>query len=151
MTAMAEPEVPDCITCGRCCFTVNEDYIELDEDDWERLDERARALVSEVVDGPWLPEDPENSAAPPGWVAWAAAQPTRLRRFMRLEDGHCAALSLDAAKGLYLCSIYEQRPYVCRHALMPGWKHCHDQRRDKELVAIEALRRSARKIAASSS
>ena len=34
------------------------------------------------------------------------------KRFMRMEDGHCAALDLSG--GLFRCSIYEVRPLICR-------------------------------------
>jgi Fe-S-cluster containining protein len=33
-------------------------------------------------------------------------------RFMRMEGGHCAAL--DLSNGRFTCSIYEQRPLICR-------------------------------------
>ena len=39
-------------------------------------------------------------------------------RFMRMEDGHCAAL--DTSEGLFRCTIYEQRPVICRVYKMYG-------------------------------
>jgi len=39
------------------------------------------------------------------------------RAYMRMADGHCAALVVDAATGTLLCSIYETRPETCRDLL----------------------------------
>ncbi len=33
-------------------------------------------------------------------------------RFMKMADGHCAAL--DTSSGQFRCTIYEQRPLICR-------------------------------------
>jgi Fe-S-cluster containining protein len=35
------------------------------------------------------------------------------RCYMRMEQGHCAALARDAA-GRFACTVYAQRPAVCR-------------------------------------
>lgn len=56
-------------------------------DDWDRMDDRARELTE-----------------------W-----TSNRCFMRIEDGHCAALVVtDIEAGLFACGIYETRPETCR-------------------------------------
>ena len=73
-----------CFTCGRCCFGPRE-YVQVFEEDLPAL---GPALVERytVLSGD--------------------------KRFMRMEAGHCAAL--DCSNGEFRCSIYEQRPIVCR-------------------------------------
>ena len=51
------------------------------------------------------------------------------RAFMRMEEGHCGALRLEAArlgeaKARFVCSIYGMRPQVCRD-LARGSGGCH--------------------------
>lgn len=36
------------------------------------------------------------------------------RVFMRMVDGHCMALAYEKERGHFLCSVYENRPDVCR-------------------------------------
>ncbi len=39
------------------------------------------------------------------------------RAYLRMNDGHCAALALrpDAGGGIsYVCTVYERRPQICR-------------------------------------
>jgi hypothetical protein len=36
------------------------------------------------------------------------------RCYMRLFDGHCAALVVDLPTGRFVCSVYATRPGVCR-------------------------------------
>jgi len=55
-------------------------------DDYERLGERAEVLVR--FDG--------------------------FRGYMRMADGHCGALVIDAASGRWRCGDYAARPQVCR-------------------------------------
>lgn len=45
------------------------------------------------------------------WVQWQ-----NNRAFMRMTDGHCAALELQpGANGpQFVCTIYDQRPQTCR-------------------------------------
>jgi uncharacterized protein len=76
----------DCIDCGRCCFSEAPDYVRVWGSDWERMDERARSFT---VFG-------DN------------------RCFMRIENGRCAALVVDAERGTFTCAIYGMRPEVCR-------------------------------------
>lgn len=122
----AAGSVPDCVRCGACCFTTDPRYVEVFDVDWARMGARARSLVDELT-------EPGEDGAP------------RVRRFMRILDGRCAALGLDPDRGRYPCSIYEERSDVCRHSLEAGWGHCHEQRAAKLPIAEEALRRSARR------
>jgi Fe-S-cluster containining protein len=52
------------------------------------------------------------------------------RAFMRIVDGHCAALTYEAETGHYLCSVYEKRPDVCRW-LQRGSGQCGAERHEK--------------------
>lgn len=113
-----DPAVPeDCTTCGACCFSTLPEYVRVFGCDHDRMDDRARELTHFV----------EN------------------RCYMRIEDGRCAALTLDAASGRFLCSIYEVRPDCCR-GLERGSGACRGElheKRERPLIALERLRRSA--------
>jgi uncharacterized protein len=67
------------------------------------------------------------------------------RCYMRIEDGRCAALAIDAASGRFLCSIYAMRPDCCR-ALERGGGACLGElheKRERPLIALDRLRRGA--------
>jgi Fe-S-cluster containining protein len=79
-------------------------------DDWARLGERADALAHFIGN----------------------------RAFMRMRDGHCAALAVrrEAAGVDFFCTIYEQRPEICR-ALARGSPECAADLAEKaEAVAV---------------
>ena len=49
------------------------------------------------------------------------------RAYMRMEDGHCAALQVardleadEGSAGRFVCSVYERRPEVCRNLARGG-------------------------------
>jgi hypothetical protein len=79
-------DVPECLACGACCFSRLETYVRVSGDDYARLGERAGELAR--FDGN--------------------------RAYMRMTDGHCAALHVDPAKGQLVCTVYETRPQTCR-------------------------------------
>src|SRR5690606_34324222 len=93
---------PECIDCGACCFSNLPDYLQISGRDYERLGERAVELTHFI----------EN------------------RAYMRLQDGRCTALVVDVEKGQLLCSVYEDRPDVCRW-LERGSSHCVAERHQK--------------------
>lgn len=79
----------DCLQCGACCFSAAERYVRVTGDDWSRLGEEAERVAHFVG----------NQA------------------FLRMRDGHCAALAVrKTPKGAteFFCTIYERRPQVCR-------------------------------------
>ena len=77
----------ECIHCGRCCFSADPKYLYLAHYDYERLGKKATKVTR------WIDGSP----------------------YMRMSsDGHCAQLTFDTNTKQYLCSIYEQRPDVCR-------------------------------------
>jgi uncharacterized protein len=78
--------VPDCLDCGVCCFSQLATYVRVTGDDHARLGDRAGSLV--VFEGN--------------------------RAYMRMIDGHCAALVVDPATRTFTCSTYETRPQTCR-------------------------------------
>jgi Fe-S-cluster containining protein len=80
------PDVPECLACGTCCFSLLDTFVRVSGDDYARLGERAEALV--WFDG--------------------------TRAYMRMTDGHCGALEIDARTGRFVCSTYATRPQVCR-------------------------------------
>src|SRR5262245_194524 len=122
--AQAAPaaDVPECTACGACCFSTLPGYVRVFGCDWDRMDDEARLYAE--FDGN--------------------------RCFMRIEDGHCAALRIDPGGSgrapSFLCAIYEQRPDVWR-SLDRGSGVCRGERHEKAerpLLAVEALLRARR-------
>lgn len=110
--------VPECTACGTCCFSTLPEYIRVFGCDWDRMNDRAQALTHFLGN----------------------------RAYMRIEDGHCAALIIDPDGPRFLCSIYEVRPDVCR-SLERGSGNCVGERHEKgerPLLAVEALLRRPR-------
>lgn len=63
--------------------------------------------------------------------------------FMRMRDGHCGALDVrrDAAGGVeFLCTIYENRPEICRD-LGRGSPECLGDRETKAAAVVAAVSR----------
>lgn len=89
---------PPCLACGVCCFSTLDRYVRVGGDEYARLGESADTLVQFV----------EN------------------RAYLRLVDGHCAALSIDAGSGRFICSVYERRPDACRD-LARGSPQCRGE------------------------
>lgn len=83
--AIFADDLQSCTSCGACCFFDPPDYLRVLNIDYERLGERANALT-QLIEG---------------------------RTYMRQEGGHCIALCIEP-DGAFLCSIYEDRPDVCR-------------------------------------
>ena len=83
---MITPVTPPCLGCGACCFSNLETYARVTGFDHERLADQAEALTVFVGN----------------------------RCYMKMLDGHCAALVVDAETQRFVCSIYETRPAVCR-------------------------------------
>ncbi len=102
---------PECLACGACCFSTLSRYVPVTGDDYERLGDAASTLV-----------------------AW-----NENRAYMRIEDGHCAALDIDAAGRRFVCTAYELRPAVCRE-LARGSPACDGERATKGERPLVALR-----------
>ena len=84
------PTIPaQCLRCGVCCYSDSAAYVWIRGDDWARLGEDADRLAHFIGH----------------------------RAFMRMKDGHCAALevraTVDGAKEFF-CTVYERRPEICR-------------------------------------
>ncbi len=102
--------VPECLACGACCFSRLETYVRVTGDDHARLGERADELVR--FDGN--------------------------RAYMRMIDGHCAALRVEISSGELFCSTYLTRPDACRD-LARGSGACLGEleaKRDRPLLAL---------------
>lgn len=79
----------DCRRCGLCCYSDSEEYVWIRGDDWSRLGDEAERLAHFIGH----------------------------RAFMKMRDGHCAALEVrTTAEGAkeFFCTIYERRPEICR-------------------------------------
>jgi uncharacterized protein len=100
----------DCMSCGACCFG-KRDYVQVFAHDAARL---GAARIAEFV-APAVGDIPASVGR--------AAEP---RRFMKMVGGRCAALGGDALHR-FSCSVYEDRPTLCR-ALEPGGAACLEAR-----------------------
>jgi hypothetical protein len=107
-------DLAECTACGTCCFSTAEDYLRVSGKDYERLGDDAERLTHFI----------EN------------------RAYMRLSEGHCAALVVDVPGRRFLCSVYEDRPDVCRW-LQRGSSHCRAELHEKGQRPLIALRRGA--------
>lgn len=99
----------DCVACGRCCFH-GANYVQVFEEDYVRLgpvNVQKFVVPSTLTPAQRRPGEDEST------------------RFMRMEGGHCAALSVEP--GRYACTIYEQRPILCE-VFAPGSPSCLEAR-----------------------
>lgn len=110
---LEDPDVPECLACGCCCFSQLETFVRVTGDDYARLGERAEQLV-------WFDGN---------------------RAYLRLVDGRCAALEQEASSGRFVCSAYETRPQICRD-LARGSGECAAERQVKAERPLLALRRA---------
>lgn len=95
-------EAPDCQQCAACCFSELARYVRVTGSDYSRLEEAAESLVYFI----------EN------------------RAYLRLSDGHCAALNFDVQPGHFSCRVYKHRPETCRE-LERGGAACLGERETK--------------------
>lgn len=105
-------DLPECLDCGACCFGDRPDYVPVRGDDYGRLGDAAEELTR-----------------------WQGN-----RCFLRMAEGHCAALVLDAGLRRFVCSTYETRPDTCR-VLARGSAECAGERFEKSARARDALTR----------
>jgi Fe-S-cluster containining protein len=108
------PPVPECLACGACCFSHLETYVRATGDDYARFGERAAELVQFVGN----------------------------RAYMRMVDGHCAALRVEKSSGWLVCSAYEIRPQTCRD-LARGSSACLGEtatKHDRPRLALNLLK-----------
>lgn len=61
------------------------------------------------------------------------------RCYMRLFEGHCAALVIDVKTRRFVCSVYETRPRICRD-LQRTSDECQAEIHVKEQRPIQLLR-----------
>jgi Fe-S-cluster containining protein len=112
----------DCLSCGTCCFSELDAYVRVTGEDHARLGDRAGDLVRFIGN----------------------------RAYMRMEDGHCAALRIEASRaerGRFVCDVYDARPAICRE-LERGSPQCEGeiatkQDRPKRLLVQISKRRGA--------
>jgi len=111
-------DVPECTACGTCCFSTLPEYVRVFGYDWDRMGDRAQGYTHFLGN----------------------------RAYLRLQDGHCAALTIDPTGPRFTCAIYEERPDACR-ALERGGGACKADRHEKgerPLLAVESLLRAKR-------
>jgi len=107
-------EAPECLACGACCFSELAAYVRVTGDDYARLGDLAEELV-------WFDGN---------------------RAYLRMVDGHCAALEIRPDTGELWCRAYESRPLICRE-LARGSRECAaelDAKSERPLVALRRTR-----------
>ena len=95
----------DCRSCGVCCFSESPTYVRVMGVDWARL----------------------------GADVDVHAHFIGHRAFMRMREGHCAALEVhtDATGNAdFFCSVYDRRPDTCRD-LQRGSPQCGAEQESK--------------------
>jgi uncharacterized protein len=88
-----------------CCFSDSPTYVRVTGSDWSRL----------------------------GAIADDFAHFVAHRAYLRMHEGHCAALVVTPTAGGardFFCSIYERRPQICRD-LARGSPECEGERMAK--------------------
>ena len=103
--------LPECLACGACCFSLLTEYVRVSGDDYARLGDRAEELVA--FDGH--------------------------RAYLRMVDGHCAALRIEPDSGHFVCTAYDVRPQTCRD-LERASGECFGERHEKAERPLIALR-----------
>lgn len=103
--------VPECLSCGACCFSPSDQYVWVNGADWTRLGPDAGRVAHFIG----------NHA------------------FMRMRDGHCAALEIRRGAGgpAFFCTLYERRPEICR-MLGRGSPECEAELEEKRSIAAHA-------------
>lgn len=111
VTELPDGDTPDCLLCGACCFSDLPQYVAVLGSDYERLGELAEEVTT-----------------------WHG-----IRCFMRMHEGHCAALVVEPHSGRFVCSVYELRPETCR-TLARASAECAGERHHKHQRTRRALR-----------
>jgi Fe-S-cluster containining protein len=101
---------PPCLDCGTCCFSQLARYARVEGSDHSRLADRADELTVFIGN----------------------------RCYMKMLDGHCAALVIDVLSRRFVCGAYESRPAVCRE-LERGSPACQAEILDKGTRPAELL------------
>jgi Fe-S-cluster containining protein len=110
----------DCMACGACCFG-QRDYVQVFADDAARL---GAIRTAELV-APALGEIPAS-----------IGRESEPKRFMRMIHGRCIALR-TGVQNRFLCSVYEDRPMLCR-ALEPGSAPCLEARARMRVLRVHS-------------
>ena len=122
-------EKPDCRTCGACCICSEDQgaYCDLTEEDEKRL---SRTFVKKNVVHEFtishLVYAIRGREYPYGVIKtrWKKMKSGPLRGY---EMNVCAALR-GSVMSKTSCSIYKNRPQVCRDAVKPGTRYCKEIR-----------------------
>lgn len=112
----------DCTICGACCFG-KRDYVQVFPVDAARLGPaRTAELVAPAV----------------GEISASVGRASEPQRYMKMTHGRCSAL-VNAPPNRLLCSVYEDRPVLCR-ALEPGSGACLEARARQGIDSAAAPR-----------
>ena len=120
---------PDCCMCGVCCVCPRdlECYCDVTPEDLERLSEkfiRDNVSLCRYIDTLTAMTDGKR---PMGGVIHTKWRTMRNGPFRGYEMNTCMALR-GSVMGKVSCSIYKNRPEVCRTAIKPGDKECRNVR-----------------------
>jgi hypothetical protein len=139
---------PDCRTCGVCCVACGDQdvYCDVDEKDLERLSpgfvrkhiinafDPMLYMAEVVIAGKSLSTIAGDARELAIRTAW---KPMKTGPFAGYELNVCAALR-GSVLSRVSCSVYRNRPAVCRTAVKPGQREC--------LIARDNFERAARRV-----
>jgi Fe-S-cluster containining protein len=111
--AMRDDTPAECTKCGACCFSTLDRYVEVKGSDYAQLGDDAERLVHFIGN----------------------------RAYMRMVDGHCAALAVDVENRRFFCTVYDNRPATCRD-LERGSPACMGERVTKGERPLLSIARS---------
>ena len=126
----APKELPDCKACGACCVAPEdqESYCDVTVEDVVRLSKRlGKRVVERNTVGPTSFErlaaaiDPTHELAPMVLrTAWRRVRSGPMRGF---QMNSCVMLR-GSVMHQVACSVYKDRPEVCKSAVQPGNRMC---------------------------
>lgn len=120
---MKKKDIPDCLKCGVCCISLQDQdcYADVTDKDFQKLTPREKKQVVDF-DGIQILLSGRNGAIATKW--------RKVRQGLLKTYEVCACVFLVGSPLVKCrCRIYGRRPESCRIAVKPGDKTCKEVRR----------------------